>query len=254
MNIVVLIKLVPDLVEELTIDDSGTNLDMDWVRLIINEFDDHAIEQAMLLKERSEVRVTVIAPEVEGVDDILYTAVAKGADKVIKLVGEFEEGVNSHALAHAFTSVVQDLQPDLVLIGVQAHDDIDGAVGPLLAEYLDMPYVGYISGVTVEDGKSIVHKEYPGGLIAEMEIVLPAVLGIQAAEEPPRYVAISKVRQAMKSATIDEQEVVELDPSGGPIVSRMFQSETGARATMIEGDEEEIASKLIEIFKEIGVL
>ena len=254
MNIVVLIKLVPDLVEELAIDDSGTNLDMDWVRLIINEFDDHAIEQAILLKDRSEARVTVIAPEVEGVDDVLYTAVAKDADKVIKLVGEFEDGVNSHALAHAFTSVVQDLQPDLVLIGVQAHNDIDGAVGPLLAEYLDMPYVGYISGVTVEDGKSIVRKEYPGGLIAEMEIELPAVLGVQAAESPPRYVAISKVRQAMKSATIDEQEVVELDPSGGPIVSRMFQSEAGTRATMIEGDEEEIASKLVEIFKEIGVL
>jgi electron transfer flavoprotein beta subunit len=254
MNIVVLIKLVPDLVEELAIDDSGTNLDMDWVRLIINEFDDHAIEQAILLKDRSEARVTVIAPEVEGVDDILYAAVAKGADKVIKLVGEFEEGVNSHALAHAFTSVVPDLQPDLVLIGVQSHDDIDGAVGPLLAEYLGMPYVGYISGVTVEDGKSKVRKEYPGGLIAEMEIVLPAVLGIQAAEEPPRYVAISKVRQAMKSATIDAQEVVEFDPSGGPTISRMFQSETGARATMIEGDEEEIAAKLVEIFKEIGVL
>jgi len=254
MNIVVLIKLVPDLVEELTIDDSGTNLDMDWVRLIINEFDDHAMEQAMLLKERSEARVTVIAPEGDGVDDVLYTAVAKGADKVIKLVGEFEEGVNCHALAHAFTSVVQDLQPDLVLIGVQAHDDIDGAVGPLLAEYLGMPYVGYISGVTMEDGKSKVRKEYPGGLIAEMEIILPAVLGIQAAESPPRYVAISKVRQAMKSATIDAQEVVELDPIGGPTVSRMFQSETGARATMIEGDKEEIASKLVEIFKEIGVL
>jgi electron transfer flavoprotein beta subunit len=254
MNIAVLIKLVPDLVEELTIDESGTNLDMDWVRLIINEFDDHAIEQAIILKERFEGRVTVIAPEVEGVDDVLYAAVAKGADKVIKLVGEFEEGVNSHALAHAFTSVVRDLQPDIVLIGVQAHDDIDGAVGPLLAEYLSMPYVGYISGVTVEDGKSKVHKEYPGGLIAEMEIVLPAVLGIQAAEEPPRYVAISKVRQAMKSATIDEQEVSELDTIGGPTVSRMFQSETGERATMIEGDEEEIAAKLVEVFQEIGVL
>ena len=71
MNIVVLIKLVPDLVEELAIDDSGTNLDMDWVRLIINEFDDHAIEQAILIKDRSEARVTVIAPEVEGVGDIL---------------------------------------------------------------------------------------------------------------------------------------------------------------------------------------
>ena len=87
-----------------------------------------------------------------------------------------------------------------------------------------------------------------------MEVTLPAVLGIQAAEQPPRYVAISKVRQAMKSATIDEQEVSELDPIGGPTVSRMFQPEAGERATMIEGDEDEIAAKLIEIFEKLGVL
>ena len=52
MNIVVLIKMVPDLVEELTIDESGTSLERDWLRLIINEFDDHALEQAILLKEQ----------------------------------------------------------------------------------------------------------------------------------------------------------------------------------------------------------
>ncbi|NIS82789.1 MAG: electron transfer flavoprotein subunit beta, partial [Anaerolineales bacterium] len=64
--------------------------------------------------------------------------------------------------------------------------------------YLGMPFVGYVSGVSTTDGKLTVRKEYPGGLIAEMEVTTPAVLGIQAAEQPPRYVAISKVRQAMK--------------------------------------------------------
>jgi hypothetical protein len=58
----------------------------------------------------------------------------------------------------------------------------------------------------------------------------------------------------MKSATIDEQEAGELDASGGPAVGRMFQPEVGERATMIEGDEEEIAARLVEIFKEAGVL
>ena len=89
MKIVVPINLVPDLVEELTIDNSGTALDMTWLRLIINEFDDHAIEQAILLKERSEGQITVLAPDVEGVDDMLFTATAKGADQVIKIVGDF---------------------------------------------------------------------------------------------------------------------------------------------------------------------
>lgn len=254
MNILALFKLVPDLVEELEIDDSGTALDMAWLRLIINEFDDHAIEEAILLKERREATVTVIAPDTEGADDVLFTAAAKGADRLIKLVGDFEDGVNNHALARAVAQAIKDFQTDLILTGVQAHNDLDGSMGPLLAEYLNIPYIGYVSSVELSDGNAIVKKEYPGGLIGEMEVKLPAVLGIQAAEEPPRYVAVSKVRMAMKSATIEEQEVAELDPSGGPEISRMFQPEVGERATMITGDEEEIASQLVEIFKEIGVL
>ena len=199
-------------------------------------------------------QVTVVAPEVEGIDDVIYTAAARGADQLIKLTGEFEESVNNHALARALLPVVTGLQPDLVLTGVQANDDLDGSVGPLLAGYLNMPYVGYVSGVETAATKCKIRKEYPGGLIAEMEVTLPAVLGIQAAEEPPRYVAISKVRQAMKTAVIREQDILELDPSGGPTVSRMFQAEAAERATMIEGDEEEVAAKLIGIFQEIGVL
>lgn len=253
MNIAAIFKMVPDLVEELEISSSGKALDMTWIRLIINELDDHALEQAILLKERSGAQVTIIAPAEDGTDDVLYTAAAKGADRLVKLTGDFEEGVNNHALARALAPVLEELQPDLVLTGVQAHNDLDGSVGPLLAEYLGMPYVGYVSGVEMNDDNCIVRKEYPGGLIAEMEVNLPAVLGIQSAEEPPRYVAVSKVRQAMKTASIEERDASELDPSGGLDVSRMFQPDVGERATMIDGDEDEIATRLVEIFKEIGV-
>ena len=254
MKIVVLIKLVPDLVEELDIDDSGTDLDRDWLRLIINESDDHALEQAILLKEAGGGQVVVIAPDAEGTDDALFAASARGADQIVKLLGDFESGVSNHVLAHALAAIVPALQPDLILTGVQAHDDLDGSLGPLLAENLGMPYVGYISGVSVSEGKSVARKEYPGGLMAEMEVSLPAVLGIQSAEQPPRYVAISKIRQAMKTASIDEHEVLEFDLGGGPTIGRMYQPETGDRATMIEGDEEEVAAKLVEIFQELGLV
>lgn len=253
MNIVVLVKLVPDLVEELSIDASGVALDMSWLRLIINEFDDHAIEQAILLKERGGGQVTVVAPEYEGVDDVLFTAAAKGADRLIKLNGDFV-GANNHALARASAAVIKELQPDLVLTGVQANNDLDGPVGPALAECLGMPYVGYVSGVTLDDGRATARKEYPAGLIAEMEVTLPAVLGIQAAEQPPRYVAVSKVRMVMKTATIEERAADALDPSGGPTVGRMFQPEAAAHAEMITGSPDEVADKLISIFKEVGVL
>jgi electron transfer flavoprotein beta subunit len=253
MNIVVLLKLVPDLVEELEIDESGTALDTTWLRMIINEFDDHALEQAMLIKDSTGGQVTVLAPEYEDIDDVLYTAAAKGADRLIKLTGDVEH-INNHALARAATAVIQDLQADLVLTGVQANNDLDGSVGPLLAGYLEMPYVGYVAGLTIGNGNLTARKEYPGGLIAEMDMALPAVLGVQAAEEPPRYVAVSKVRMAMKSAVIEEQDLSDLDPSGGAAVGRMFQPEVGERATMLEGDEDEVADQLVELFRELGVL
>jgi len=254
MKIVAIASLVPDLVEELEIDSSGTALDTAWLRMIINEFDDYAIEQSILLKERGDAEVTILSIDQDGIDDVLFTAAAKGADRLVKLVGDFEEGVNSHALARVFANVIKDIAPDLILIGVQAHTDIDGAVGSLLAAALDMPYVGYISGVSVTDGEVVARKEYPGGLIGEMEVNLPVVLGIQASEEPPRYVAVSKVRQFMKSAMIEEQDVAALDASGGLAVSRMFTPEATSKATMIEGSEEDIAARLVEIFKELGAL
>ena len=253
-HILVTAKLVPDLVEELEIAESGTALDMTWLRLIINEFDDHAIEQAIILKERSGGEVTVIAPDQEGMDEVLFTAAAKGADRIIKLVGDFDESVNNHALARTLAASIKELGPDLILTGVQGNDDLDGSVGPYLAEYLGMTYVGYVAGVTLEGNKAIVQKEYPGGLIAELEVTLPAVLGIQAAEQPPRYVAVSKVRQVMKEASIDEADASDLDPSGGLEISSMYLPEAAERAEMLEGDEEEIAARLVEIFKEIGVV
>ena len=253
MNIVVLVKLVPDLVEELIISESGAALDQTWMRLVINEFDDHAIEQAILLKERWGGLMTVVTLDVEGAEDVLYTAAAKGADQLIKLTGDFEEA-NNHALARAFAASVQDLLPDLILTGVQAHNDLDGSLGPLVAGFLGLPYIGYVSCATAEDGKVVVHKEYPGGLTAEIEVTCPAVLGIQAAEQPPRYVAVSKVRQAMKTASIEEHPVVDLDASGAPGIDHLFQPEVGERATMIVGDVDEVADQLVIIFKELGLL
>jgi electron transfer flavoprotein beta subunit len=254
MNIIVPVKLVPDLVEELSIDASGTALDTAWLRMIINEFDDHAVEQAILLKEKTGAHVTVLSTNVEGVDDLLFTAAAKGVDRLIKLNGDFESGINNHALARAMATILRDLKPDLVLTGVQANNDLDGSIGPQLAEYLGMPYIGYISGVNVSGETVIVRKEYPGGLIGEMQASMPALLGIQAAEQPPRYVAISKVRQMMKTMSIEELDLSTLDSTGAPMVNRMFQPETTEQATMLSENADDAANQLVTIFKELGVL
>jgi len=107
MNIVVLIKFVPDLVEDLEIDPGSGLLDRSFLRLIPNELDDHALEEALLLKERHGGTVTVLALDSGDVDETLYTAIAKGASRVVKIVGEsFDQGVGNQRLATIFQQVL----------------------------------------------------------------------------------------------------------------------------------------------------
>ena len=108
MNIIVPVKLVPDLVEELSIDENGTALDMTWVSLILNEFDDHALEEALQLKDELDANITVIALDSDETDKVLFTALAKGADRAIKLIGDLETGAPSHILANALTNATMN--------------------------------------------------------------------------------------------------------------------------------------------------
>lgn len=256
MNIVVAVKQVPDLVEELEINEEGAGLDPDVLSFVLNEFDDHALEEALLLKEEAGGSVTVIGVDATGeLDQALYTAIAKGADQAVMIVGGFEEeGLSSHAMARLLADAIHDLDYDLILVGVQAADDLDGQVAPMLAAHLGLPHVGVVTGVQVSNGTATVHKEYWGGIMAEMDVTLPAVLGIQAARQSPRYAPVSRVRQAMKEATIEETEVDEVPEAPMAPVLRMFTPETAGRAQFIEGDEEEVAERIVEILRERGIV
>jgi electron transfer flavoprotein beta subunit len=150
-------------------------------------------------------------------------------------------------------NAIDAMSYDLILTGVQAVDDRDGQIGVLLANYLGVPHVSVVTGVTVDGGKAVVHKEYSGGVMAEFEVDLPAVLGIQAARETPRYVAVSRVRQATKEGTLEEIEAGDIAVDTGSIVRRIMKPEKGMRAEMIEGSPQEIADKIIVLMKEKGL-
>jgi electron transfer flavoprotein beta subunit len=254
MKIIVPIQLVPDLVEEIEINEDGTGFDLEYMAWIINEFDDHAIEQAILIKEKIGAEVIVIGPDWDEIDDTLYTASAKGADRLIKVSADYEEeGLTNHALARIFKPIIEAEKPDLILTGVSNHNGMDGVLGALLAENLGIPYVGYISGVDVSGSKAAVLKDYPGGLKASIEASLPVVLGISSSESPPRYVPISKVRQAMKTSEIEEQEG-ELDSSGALHTDSMYEPEAAEKAEMLEGDLDDIVDRIVAIIKGEGLI
>ncbi len=251
MNIIVPIKQVPDLVEELEINSAGTDLDREWLKMKLNEFDDHALEEALLLKDEQGANVTAIALDGDDIDKALFAAAAKGADRLIKVTGV--SGTSTHEAARAMANVIQGMEYDMVMTGVQAVDDRDGQMAVLLAHYLGIPHVSVVTGVQVSGSNVVVHKEYGGGMVAEFEAATPVALGIQAARETPRYVPVAKVRRASRDANIEEMAAGDLGVDAGSSVARMYKPETGAGAEMIDGSAEDQAAKVVEILTQKGI-
>jgi electron transfer flavoprotein beta subunit len=108
--------------------------------------------------------------------------------------------------------------------------------------------------VDASGGKVALVKEYAGGVRGEFEVPLPAVLGIQAAEKPPRYVPVARVRAAMKS------QKIESVPSAGGVataaveVLRLAKPVMTEHAEMLEGTPEEVAGKVREVLAGRGLL
>ena len=261
MNILVLMRMVPDVVEELEVAADGKSLDTEFLRMIVSESDDHALEEALLLKERYGGKVTVVALDAPELDDALFSALAKGADRVLKIVGVEGRPTTAEAakiLSEAMRGVGGLMPADLILAGTQAIDDLDGLIAPLVSHHLGLPFVGIVTTVVVDSATNVVTatREFPNSVRGEFEAPLPAVLGIQAAEKPPRYVPVAKVRAVMKSAKLETAPVPELAGDGAPFteVLRMAKPVSAGHAEMIGGTAEEAAEKICEILAAAGRL
>jgi electron transfer flavoprotein beta subunit len=250
VHIVVPIKEVPDLVEELEVNAEGSDLEREYLKYKINEWDEQALEEALCLKDEAGATVTAIAVDTGDTDSSLYTALAKGADRAIKVTGSFPKGGDNHTVAAALAGVIGGLGADLVLGGVQAPDDLDGQLPVLLASALGLPCVSVVSGVSVGDGTATVRQEYSGGLMAELDVTLPAVIGVQAARQAPRYAAVSRVRQLMKQASLEEVAAEAGGQGAGLRIRRLYRPEAAGHAEMIEGSAEVQAQRLFDILVE----
>ncbi|MCC6191882.1 MAG: electron transfer flavoprotein subunit beta [Anaerolineales bacterium] len=254
MILAVAIKQVPNLTDDLEISADGTGLDYDALTYVLNEFDEQALEEAVLVKEAAGGSVTVVGIDTTGeLDGALHTALAKGADRAMKVTGDFDRDLGSEGQAQLLAEAIRPLAADLLLTGVQAADDRDGQIGPRLAALLGWPYVGVVTHVTPEPGCVRVHKEYAGGLLAEFVVTLPAVIGVQASHQPPRYAPVSKIRQIAKTAQI-ESVAGQGTPASSSSVRRMFKPEAAGQAEMWAGEPEEVAGKIATLLTAKGLL
>lgn len=197
MNIVVCIKQVPDSAAKVTAESGRVS----WgdAPLVMNPWDEYAVEAALQLAEASGDDVTVISAGGESVKEALKTALAMGCSQAILISDPAIEGADSRAVACVLANAIQKVGGvDVAFFGKQAIDGDMGVTGAQTARYLGWPIISLASKIqaqggglrierTIEEGKQIV------------ETKLPAALTVSKDIGEPRYPSFMGIRKASRA-------------------------------------------------------
>ena len=262
MNVVVCVKRVPDTGEaQVTIADDGRNIKGDKLVYDINETDNFALEEALLIKGRAGGSVTVITVGGEAANEQLRVCLAKGADTAIRLDDNKFVGSDGFAIARILSAAIKNLKPDLVLTGCMANDDAYAQVGVQVAEMLGLPHATLVTSISIEDTTAQVGCELESGINEVLEIKLPAVLAVQTGINEPRYASFKGIREAMSKEikvlglsdlSLNDSDVGEA--GSRTKIEKLFIPPVEKTAQILEGSLDETASKLAAIFKEKGLI
>ena len=261
MEILVCVKRVPDTAEnEIEVNRDGSDIERDDLVYSVNEWDNYAVEEAILIRDKVGGSVTVITVGDDESEEVLRREMAMGADNGLLLCDDAFEGSDGKGVASLLKAAVDKGKYDLILTGAQA-DGGAAEVGGMLAAMLDYPYASLVNKIEVDGDKLKVGREIEGGNQEMNEIQLPCVLSIQTGINEPRYVGIRGIRK-VASVEIPQLGAADLGidansvGAAGARVKRVdyFVPEMGEGAEMLQGSNEEIIAKLIELLKAKGGL
>lgn len=198
MKILVAVKRVVDYNVKVSIKPDGSDIDISGVKMSINPYDEHAIEEALRLKEKGiATEVVAVSIGTTANQDVLRHALAMGADRAILV--ETDVNLQSLAVAKALKSIVSREKPQLILIGKQAIDDDTSQIGQMLAALLAYPQGAFVSSLDLNRTEIVVTREIDGGT-ETIALKLPAVITVDQRLNQPRFVKLPNLMLARKKA------------------------------------------------------
>ena len=200
MHIVVCTKHTPDSEAKMSVDDAG-NVSWGESPLIINPWDEYAVEEALLLRDEHGGKVTVISMGPEEALEALKHAVAMGCDEAIRVWDDSCAGSDTLATSYVLAKAIEKMDDvDLVLFGKSAIDAETWQTAGAVAHRLGYPALMYTINIAELDpaGKTIVVERLLEEGRQEVSSPLPAVVGTTKGINEPRYTSFIGIRKASK--------------------------------------------------------
>lgn len=199
MNIVVCISSVPDTTAKINFIENGSKLDTEGVQFVINPYDEFGLTKAMMIKENISAKVTVVTVGDISVEPVIRKALAIGADEAVRININAKD---SYSTATAIADYINSNPADLIITGRESIDYNGGAVGGMLAEILELPFINACNGLEISGDTAELTREIDGGkesisanipfviggqkgLVQESELRIPNMRGIMQARTKP---------------------------------------------------------------------
>lgn len=207
MKICVLVKQVPD--TETRIKISGNGIDESGIKWIVSPFDEHALEEALRLKEKTGGEVTAVSLGPDRVVEALRTAYALGVDNAVHLKDDSYNVLDVAYAAGVLANFLKAEGFDIILAGHIAIDSQSSMTPAMIAENLGCANINNAIELSAEDGKVTCKREIEGGT-AKMESPTPVVVTAAKDLNDPRYPSLKGI-MASKKKKIDARDA---DTSG----------------------------------------
>ncbi|MCF8033021.1 MAG: electron transfer flavoprotein subunit beta/FixA family protein [Desulfarculaceae bacterium] len=220
----------------------------------MNSYDEYALEAALTLKESlPDCRVCALTVGPASCDTVLQRAMGMGADQVVRLDG-LDDGAGPLAVASAVAAWAKEQAFDLILTGVMSQDAMQGAVGPMCAELLGLPWTSSVVELALDQEQRVLgaQREMEGGRRQQVELPLPCMVSLNSGINRPRYPTLSLLLKAKKTPP----QVVEAarGPQPRERVIRVSLPGKKRAGLVLPGDTATKAQRLVAILRERALL
>jgi electron transfer flavoprotein beta subunit len=211
MNMIVIMKQTFDTEEKITIENG--QIVKENVELIINPYDEYAVEEAVKLKEEHGGEVTVVTVGTSEAESALRTALAMGADQAVLIENE-DQPLDEYSIAKLLAAAIKEREYDIILGGNTSVDNGASQVGPRIAEELGIPHISTITKLEINGGSVKVERDAEGD-VEIIESTLPILVTAQQGLNEPRYPSLPGIMKAKKKPlerlAIEDLNVSEVD-------------------------------------------
>jgi len=260
MRILVCAKEVPSRDTRYEIESNSKWIQEENISFEMSECDEYALEEALKLKEQHGGEVVIVTVGSSRAERVMRKGLAMGADRGILIVDEERRLNTPGRIARAISAAILVESFDLILTGTQSDDLGFAQTGLMLAENLSLPHASLVMEVAPdqEKGEVIILREMESGCFQRLELPMPCLLTIQAGISSIRYPSLKGIMQAKKKEIAKlrvEDLSTNFDSLPGFEVLEIYERKEERKAELLEGNTEEVVSKLVEkLKKEVRIL